>query len=126
MTKNGEIYGRALHDRAVMELANLPQREGSLFGYVSRWQVYRDWDAAKAAVGLDDFTPHDCRHTYATWLRKYSGVDLKQLMEMGGWKDVKSVLRYAHVSSDEQRDAIDRLPIGGKSVESPKRRKRNA
>ncbi|MEE8607161.1 MAG: site-specific integrase [Nitrospiraceae bacterium] len=119
-TKNRETYGVYMHERAFHELAKLSRREGPVFGYVNRWGVYRDWAGTCEKAKITDFTPHDCRHTYATWLRKFGGRDLKALMDLGRWKDYKSVVRYAHVSSDEQKEAIDGLPIGAKSVQKRK------
>src|SRR6202020_3243777 len=64
-------------------------------------------------AGISDFTPHGCRHTWATW-HYAANWDLTALMRLGGWKSVQMVLRYAHVNVGELRHTIDRLPIGGK------------
>lgn len=111
-TKNGETYGCHLHQATVAELANLTKRNDSVFGYtyVNRKALNRDFNAACKKAGIPDFTPHGLRHTYATWLRQ-NGEDLRSLMALGRWKDVKSVARYTHVSVKEQRDAIDKLPV---------------
>lgn len=50
------------------------------------------------------------RHTYATWLRVYAGMDLIGLKEAGGWQTLSSVERYAHVVPNEAAKAADRLP----------------
>jgi integrase len=50
------------------------------------------------------------RHTYATWLRTYAGVDLIGLKEAGGWESLSSVERYAHLVPNESSKAADRLP----------------
>lgn len=57
-------------------------------------------------------TPHDCRHTWATWLFAESR-DLRLLMELGGWRTMQMVTRYAHVNPDHLRPAIDLLPGAG-------------
>ena len=33
-------------------------------------------------------------------------------LQLGGWKDIKSVIRYMHLNVDELRRTIDRLPGG--------------
>lgn len=68
-------------------------------------------------AGIADFTPHDCRHTWATW-RYAANRDLGALQKLGGWKSVKMVMRYAHVNVDELAHTIAKLPGGelGKSV----------
>ena len=86
------------------------QSEGFVFPWRTRGAVYKHWHPACAKAGLADLTPHDLRHTYATWLRMYAKADLRQLMAVGDWRDVRSVARYAHVSSDELRDVVSRLP----------------
>jgi hypothetical protein len=37
------------------------------------------------------------------------GVDLLTLKELGGWKTLSMVQRYAHLSPGHQRQAIERL-----------------
>ena len=37
-------------------------------------------------------------------------------MELGGWKSVAMVMRYAHVNTEHLRDSIDQLPGGARSV----------
>jgi integrase len=116
-TKNGETYGCHLHPTTVAALANLVRRNDSVFGYtyINRKALNRDFKAACNKAGIEygrngGITPHSLRHTYATWLRQ-NGQDLPSLMALGRWKDTKSVVRYAHVSSDEQKAAIDMLPV---------------
>jgi hypothetical protein len=38
--------------------------------------------------------------------------DLGALMQLGGWKSERMVLRYAHVNVDELRHTIEALPGG--------------
>ena len=110
----------ALNERAFLTLANLPHREGFVFPWRTRGAVYKHWRPLCQKVGIKDLTPHDLRHTYATWLRKYAGQDLQGVMRAGGWRDYKSVMRYAHVTSDEIREAVDKLPGGEISGQSKK------
>ena len=109
-TKTNTPRAIRLHRRAADALKSLPHREGPVFDYPHRWAVYVDWRRACKAAGLQDFTPHDCRHTFATWLRRYGGLDTLGLLATGAWKDAKSVARYAHVAADEAQAAIDKLP----------------
>ena len=69
-------------------------------------------------AGVENFTFHCCRHTFATWARR-GGADTKKLMEAGRWKDPKSCLRYQHVASHEIRDLVENLPGSGESVNFP-------
>lgn len=110
-TKNGEPRGVHLPEAVTTALANIEGREGLVFGYRDRWSVYDDWEPACAAIGLSDFTPHDCRHTWATWMRQYGGMDLRGLLATGAWRDIHSVLRYQHVTAGEASKAADKLPL---------------
>ena len=53
-------------------------------------------DALKDAK-ITEFRWHDLRHTWASW-HVQNGTPLPVLMELGGWKDLKMVLRYAHLA----------------------------
>lgn len=130
-TKNGEDRGIPLHPRAVAALANLPHRTGALFrrhyGGV-RWnkkvrpvgppyadrkgtgggQVKTAWAAMLKRSKISDFTPHDCRHTWATWHYR-ANRDIAQLMALGGWKSPEMVMRYTHVNTSHLAGSVGRI-----------------
>lgn len=124
-TKNGESRGVPLHIKVVNELRMTNRREGCVFlthdgREYSRPKEDQDADtsagsriktAFKAAcrrAGIQDFHPHDCRHTWATW-HYIANRDLGALMRLGGWKTMSMVMRYAHVNVDELAGTIDKL-----------------
>lgn len=124
-TKNGEPRSVHLPAVVVAALADLPHREGRVFQYRSIFTINKDWQvarkiAAKTHPRLADLSPHGARHLFASWARQ-QGADLKKLMDMGGWKDVKSVLRYQHVPSHEVKAALDASPLN-KAARPPKKR----
>ena len=50
-------------------------------------------------ASITDFSPHTCRHTWATWhYAKYK--DLQKLMDEGGWSSLAMVMIYAHSNGD--------------------------
>jgi integrase len=127
-TKNGEARGVPLHLRVVAALANLPHRDGEVFRrpdglpYVrskgiddtsAGTRIKTAFGRAVARAGLEDFHPHDCRHTWATW-HYAANRDLGALMRLGGWKSTAMVMRYAHANVAELGRTIDQLP-GGKA-----------
>jgi len=57
---------------------------------------------------IDDFRLHDLRHTFASRLAM-AGVDLLTIKELGGWKSLTMVQRYAHLSPGHRSQAIERL-----------------
>lgn len=126
-TKNGEPRGVPLHPRVIAALANLPHREGEVFrrpdgdpyerleddptDTSAGTRIATAFKGACRRAGIDDFHPHDCRHTWATW-HYQANRDLGALQKLGGWKSIRMVMRYAHVNVAELSHTIDRLPGG--------------
>lgn len=122
-TKNGDAFTIHLPPVVVAMLANVAEEErvGRVFGYEHRWSVYGPLRRACKAAGVPYLTPHQLgRHTFATWLRRHVGLDIKGVMDAGGWKDVKSVIRYMHVTPAETAAAANALPdVTGQSGQNP-------
>lgn len=138
-TKNNERRGVPLHPRAVVALANLPWgRTGPVFrrpaGKIRKagrvWLPYEDregkgggqiktaWAGMLKRSGISDFTPHDCRHTWAAW-HYQANHDVGQLMELGGWKSAQMVMRYAHVNTSHLAGSIGQIwEISGEQAPS--------
>jgi integrase len=66
------------------------------------------WQRACDKAGITDFRWHDLRHTWASW-HVQNGTSLQELMELGGWKSYKMVLRYAHLAGDHLRNAAGNI-----------------
>lgn len=118
-TKNGQPRAVHLPPTAVAALANHPnlkKREGKLFSFHIGSGLYGPLREAYAAAGLETGGQplHILRHTYATWMRRYGGIDDIGLLQTGAWKDPKSVRRYAHAVVSEEARRADLLPITGK------------
>jgi integrase len=115
-TKAGKRRNVILPSRVVVELANIPHRDGAVFrrpdgqpyddrdGYGG--QIKTAWKGAIRRSGLNpEFTPHTCRHTWASWHYALHR-DLLRLKEEGGWSSVTLVERYAHLLPAGQESAI--------------------
>ncbi len=60
------------------------------------------------AARLDGVTWHALRHTFASRLVA-AGVDLRTVQELGGWKTLSMVQRYAHLSPDHLAAAVEKI-----------------
>jgi integrase len=67
-----------------------------------------DFCKACGEAGLRDVTPHTLRHTFGSRL-VMAGVDLRTVQELGGWKDLKMVQRYSHLSEPHKAAAVEKL-----------------
>jgi integrase len=118
-TKNGKVRKVSLPPRVVQHLAGQVRGEDSeIFatqagrhyetrGRQAGGQIKTGWAGAIRRSGLDpDLSPHDLRHTWATW---YYAVhkDLLALKEAGGWSSVTLVERYAHLMKSGYEDDIN-------------------
>lgn len=123
-TKNGDPITVPMHDDVFFELANLPHRQGRVFGFGNRRQFLDDWHKACDSLGIErrrdagGLTPHGMRHSFATWLRQ-QGKGLREIMQAGGWQNEKAAMRYLHVDSQETIEAVTNLPsLRAKTVHS--------
>lgn len=111
-TKNGKPRAVFLPDAVVAALENHPRgttRPGErLFRFRKSGRLYSLLTATKEAAGkdLEWVTFHTYRHTWATWMRRYGGLDTKGLVATGAWDSEQAAGRYAHaVVSEEARKA---------------------
>ncbi len=76
-----------------------------------RWDktsFYDKFYEATDCAYIDDFTPHDCRHTFASHL-VMNGADLRTVAELLGHSSLAMVMRYSHLSQGHLEDAVGRL-----------------
>lgn len=116
-TKNGRRRIAELPPRAVLQLADVRGRSGRVIltarglPYADRerqggGQIKTAWKATLRRAGLDpELTPHDLRHTWASWHYALHR-DLLALKVEGGWSSVVLVERYAHLMPAGHEDEI--------------------
>jgi integrase len=100
--KGGEPIAIPLSDAALQVLERqrgrsgtwvFPMRDGNPLPKLKT----RDWKAVVTAADIPYCTWHDLRHTWATW-HLMGGTPLEVLQRLGGWKDLRMVMRYAHLA----------------------------
>lgn len=64
--------------------------------------------AALKRAGIEDCRFHDLRHTFASHL-VMRGRSLKEVQELLGHKDIKMTMRYAHLSEEHKKHAVNAL-----------------
>jgi integrase len=115
-TKSGHRRNAALPPRVVACLASLSHQDGPVFRHRSGHyegqgrgyggQIKTAWKGTIRRAGLDpELTPHDLRHTWASWHYALNR-DLLALKQEGGWSSVALVERYAHLLPAGQEGAI--------------------
>lgn len=121
-TKNDEPRGVYLPPYLVSALANHPngldRGNRRVFKFRKNGYLYNTMAKARKDAGPDlaFVTFHTLSHTWATWMRRYAGLDTRGLVGTGRWKDQKSAARYEHVVVSEESRKADLLP-------TPNRRK---
>lgn len=93
----------ALSARAVAGPLVFPSATGGTLD-----NVQTSWERIVKAAKVKGFRFHDLRHTFASKL-VMAGVDLNTVRELLGHADLKMTLRYAHLSPDHRRAAVDKL-----------------
>jgi integrase len=85
--------------RGVLQVVEGPMRD-----------IRTAWEGAKKRAGIDPaFRFHDLRHTFASH-QKMAGTDDYTLMEIMGHSDHRMMRRYAHLTPEHKRKAVNSLP----------------
>jgi len=87
--------------------------EGQPYG-----DIKKSFFTAIKKSGIVDFHFHDLRHAFASQL-VMSGVDLNTARELLGHKSLAMTLRYAHLSQDHKKRAVDILAKQTQPLELP-------
>lgn len=71
-----------------------------------RWWL----EPALREAGVSDYTWHNNRHTFCSWLA-LAGVSIKDIQVLAGHKSIAMAARYAHLSPEASVSASERLVI---------------
>jgi integrase len=111
-TKNGKQRPAFLNDLSLQVLKSLGadsgKKRGLLFPAITPAQVTVAFIRACKAAGIEDFSLHDLRHTFASHLRMH-GADLHDLQKLLGHSDPRMTSRYSHLSDEFLGTAARRL-----------------
>ncbi|MDD5008170.1 MAG: site-specific integrase [Syntrophorhabdaceae bacterium] len=110
-TKNGdnrEVYLNELAKKALIAVRKHPNSPYVFCGPNGKpyTNVRRSFFTALKKCGINDFHFHDLRHTFASQL-VMAGIDLNTVRDLMGHKSIEMTLRYAHLSPDHKKRAIE-------------------
>jgi integrase len=112
-TKNGEARDIPMNE--VVKATLIKVRKHPISPYVfcredgkPYYNLRKSFFTALKKSDIVDFRFHDLRHTFASQL-VMSGVDLNTVRELLGHKSLAMTLRYAHLSPNHKKRAVDVL-----------------
>src|SRR5690606_29425433 len=73
--------------------------------------VYYSWHMARRKAGLPELRIHDLRHSFASFLVN-AGRSLYEVQELLGHADIRTTSRYAHLSRERLREAVEVVRVG--------------
>lgn len=112
-TKNGDKREIPINKRLKEVLIGIKNNSDSPFVFCKmNGEPYRNpvvsFKYAMNTCGIENFRFHDLRHTFASHL-VMAGVDLNTVRELLGHKSLAMTLRYAHLSPEHKRKAVEIL-----------------
>jgi integrase len=111
--KNGEQRIIPLNEVAVSALRDAKNKSNGKYIFPGidggkRKDLKTGFNNACRRAGIEDFTFHDLRHTFASRLVR-KGVDLLTVKELLGHKSIVMTQRYAHLAEDSLAKAVSKL-----------------
>jgi integrase len=101
---NGIVYGILLSIKRIPDSPwSFCKKNGEPYG-----SIEKAFEGARKRAVIVDFRFHDSRHTFASHL-VMAGVDLRTVQELLGHKSFEMTLRYAHLSPEHKKAALDTL-----------------
>jgi len=124
-SKNGTPRYVPMSDDVRKALSSRPRRLGSDFVFWGRIQETRHHTGMRECfvnllqrAGIKDFTFHDLRHSFSSHLAM-AGVPLHTIGQLLGHKTPKMTMRYAHLSPEYLKGAINYLPAWQSGTKVP-------
>lgn len=78
---------------------------------------------AQIGLGGAGYSVHKLRHTAATLMYRYGGVDIRVLQDILGHENLGTTEIYTHTSSTQMEAAVNANPLAKVSVQKPKKNK---
>ena len=72
----------------------------------NKYIFYKYFSEACAKADIEDFKPHDCRHTFASHLVQ-KGASLRAVADLLGHTSLDMVMRYSHLAPSHLHDTVN-------------------
>lgn len=116
-TKSRKARTVHLSDAVIQLLQSVPRRGHCEYVFANPdtgkpfVSIFQAWNTARCKAGLSDVRIHDLRHTFASLLINNS-FELYDVMQALGHTQMKTTMRYAHLSKERKRAAVDAVAKG--------------
>jgi len=113
-TKSGKVRHVPLSSGALRVLQGLKEKADPTIGHLFAnprtglpfVSIFYSWDTARKEAGLPELRIHDLRHSFASFLVN-AGRSLYEVQELLGHADIRTTSRYAHLSRERLREAVE-------------------
>ncbi|MYM30625.1 tyrosine-type recombinase/integrase [Duganella sp. CY15W] len=122
-TKNGQPRSLPLRGDLVEQLKELPQCEGGVFP-ITAAHLRKAWDRILERAKITDLRIHDLRHEGISQVAETAKFSLIDLQKFSGHRDVRMLLRYAHLCTTHMAHKLDEAFSSEISVTVHRGRKR--
>lgn len=112
-TKNGESrtvhLNQASYDAIMSVALEKSDKAAKVFPHKHKLPRNDAWFLPLVHLaGIDDYTWHNNRHTFCSWLAM-AGASTREIMEAAGHKSIAMAARYSHLSPAHTSAVVDRL-----------------
>lgn len=113
-TKTKERREIPINDELDRVFKEIRKEQGLSSEYVFTYQrkhilrIDRSFKGALRRAGIENFRFHDLRHTFASHL-VMKGATIKEVQELLGHKTISMTMRYAHLSPEHKKRAVNLL-----------------
>jgi integrase len=122
-TKNGRPRSLPLRLQLVEMLKELPRESDHVFG-LSEDALRKGWSRIVKRARIDDLHIHDLRHEGISKVAETSKFSLVDLQKFSGHRDMRMLLRYAHLCTKHMAHKLDEAFQGDDSSSTHRGRKR--
>lgn len=103
------VEGIKLDDKKSKDALFLSKRRERISKRTVQYIV--DKELKKAGLDTTKYSTHKLRHTAATLMYQYGGVDIRALQELLGHESISTTEIYTHVNNEQIRNAVEANPL---------------